>query len=129
MMSEVAYFVKDVVGPLGAVSIVAAEQATAAMEGAAETASSDIDSHTGASVIRLHHAALLADNSLARPDELFRMDDEPGHDELCAREQSYLLRAIVEDLDLTEHMHDAVRSLQIVLAADESIRTRQVVTL
>jgi predicted dehydrogenase len=129
MMSEVAYFVKDVVGPLGAVSIVAAEHAAEAGEGASATASSDIDSHTRTSLIRLHHAALLPDNSLARPDETFRMDDEPGHDELCRREQAYLLRAIVEDLDLTDHMNDAVNSLRIVLAADESIRTKRVVTL
>jgi hypothetical protein len=57
------------------------------------------------------------------------MDDEPGHDELCEREQAYLLRAITEDVDLTDHMNDAVNSLRIVLAADESIRTKQVVTL
>jgi predicted dehydrogenase len=129
MMSEVAFFVKDVVGPRGAVSIVASEQAAAAGEGASTTASSDIDSHTKTSVIRLHHAALRADNSLAKPDEVLRMDDEPGHDELCLREQAYLLRAITEDVDLTDHMNDAVNSLRIVLAADESIRTKQTVTL
>ena len=92
MMSEVAFFVKDVVGPKGAVSIVMAEQGSAADEGAATTTSSDIDTHTKTSVIRLHHADLNADNSLARPDEILRMDDEPGHDELCKREQAYLLR-------------------------------------
>jgi predicted dehydrogenase len=129
MMSEVAFFVKDVVGPHGAVSIVASEQAGEAGEGASTTASSDIDSHTKTNLIRLHHSALLPDNALARPDEVFRMDDEPGHDELCAREQSYLLEAIVENRDLTDHMNDAVNSLRIVLAADESIRTKQVVTL
>jgi hypothetical protein len=52
-----------------------------------------------------------------------------GHDELCVREQSYLLQAIVEDRDLTGHMNDAINSLRIVLAADESIRTKQVVSL
>jgi len=129
MMSEVAFFVKDVVGPRGAVSIVASEQGAEAGEGASTTSSSDIDSHTKTSVLRLHHSALRADNSLAQPDEVFRMDDEPGHDELCLREQAYLLRAIVEDVDLSDHMSDAVNSLRIVLAADESIRTRQVVTL
>jgi predicted dehydrogenase len=129
MMSEVAFFVKDVVGPKGAVSIVMAEQGRAADEGASTTSSSDIDTHTKTSVIRLHHAELNPDNSLAKPDEVLRMDDEPGHDELCAREQAYLLRAIREDLDLTDHMNDAVNSLRIVLAADESIRTKQVVTL
>lgn len=129
MMSEVAFFVKDVVGPKGAVSIVMAEQGRAADENAVSTTSSDIDTHTKTSTIRLHHAALNADNSLAHPDEIFRMDDEPGHDELCAREQAYLLRAIREDLDLTAHMNDAVSSLRIVLAADESIRNKEVVTL
>jgi predicted dehydrogenase len=129
MMSEVAFFVKDVVGPRGAVSIVASEQADRAEQGASTTASSDIDGHTKTSLIRLHHADLLPDNSLARPDELFRMDDEPGHDELCAREQSYLMQAIVENRDLTDHMIDAVSSLRVVLAAEESIRTRRVVTL
>jgi hypothetical protein len=88
-----------------------------------------MDTHVKTSVIRVHHAALNADNSLARPDDVLRMDDEPGHDELCEREQAYLLRAITEDMDLTEHMNDAVNSLRIVLAADESIRTKQVVTL
>ena len=32
-------------------------------------------------------------------------------------------------VDLTDHMDDAVNSLRIVLAADESIRTKRVVTL
>lgn len=129
MMSEVAFFVKDVVGPKGAVSIVMPEQGAGADEGAAETTSADIDTHTKTSMIRLHHAALNPDNSLAQPDDVFRMDDEPGHDELCAREQSYLLQAIRDDMDLTDHMNDAVNSLRIVLAADESVRTKRVVTL
>jgi predicted dehydrogenase len=129
MMSEVAFFVKDVVGPKGAVSIVVAEQGAAAEASAATTSSSDMDTHVKTSVIRVHHAELNADNSLARPDDVLRMDDEPGHDELCEREQAYLLRAITENVDLTEHMNDAVNSLRIVLAADESIRIKQVVTL
>lgn len=129
MMSEVAFFVKDVVGPKGCVSIVMPEQGAGGEEGAASTTSADIDTHTKTSMIRVHHAELNPDNSLARPDELFRMDDEPGHDELCAREQAYLLRAIREDMDLTDHMNDAVNSLRIVLAADESVRTKQVVAV
>ena len=129
MMSEVAFFVKDVVGPKGAVSIVMPEQGGGAAEGAAETTSADIDTHTKTSMIRLHHAALNPDNSLARPDEVFRMDDEPGHDELCAREQAFLLRAIRENADVSDHMQDAVNSLRIVLAADESVRAKRVVVL
>jgi len=129
MMSEVAFFVKDVVGPDGAVSIVMPEQGDVAAEGDEGTTSADIHTHTKTSMIRLHHAALNPDNSLARPDEVFRMDDEPGHDELCIREQAFLLRAIRENIDLADHMQDAVNSLRIVLAADESVRARRVVEL
>ena len=128
MMSEVAFFVKDVVGPKGSVSIVA-EQSGDAAEGASKTASSDIDSHTKTSALRLHHAALDANNALVRADETFRMDDEPDHLALCRREQASLLAAIRNDLDLTDHIADAVNSLRIVLAADESIRSHLVVTL
>jgi predicted dehydrogenase len=129
MMSEVAFFVKDVVGPKGCASIVMAEQGKGTGEGASDTTSSDIDTHTKTNAIRLHHAKLNKDNSLAKADELFRMDDEPGHDELCKREQLVLLNAIHKDIDLTDHMEDAVNSLRIVLAADESVRKKKVVTL
>ncbi len=57
------------------------------------------------------------------------MADEPDHDALCEREQRYLLKAIDENLDLSSHMSDGVKSLRIVLAADESVRTGNVVTL
>ena len=129
MVSEVAFFVKDVIGPKGSVSIVMPEQGAAAGGGAATTLSSDLDTHTRTSTIRLHHAALTAEGALAQADEVLRMDDEPGHDELCAREQAFLLDAIRRDVDLSDHMRDAVSSLRIVLAADESIRTARAVTL
>ncbi len=48
---------------------------------------------------------------------------------MCEREQRFLLRAIDENLDLSDHMNDAVRSLRIVLAADEAVRTGAVVRL
>ena len=121
MMSEEAFFVKDVVGPGGSVSIV--------KDPNERTASDDIDSHTKTSCLRLHHAALDADNEFARKDELIRTEDEPDHQALCEREQAHLLRAIRENLDLSDHMADAVSSLRIVLAADESFRRGQVVTL
>ncbi len=124
MVSEVAFFVKDIIGPKGCVSIVMAEQG-----GGDAPGSADMETHTKTSAIRLHHAALAPDGTLARADETISMADEPGHDELCAREQAFLLSAIRDDTDLTEHMHDAVNSLKIVLAADRSIRTGQVVEM
>lgn len=122
MMSETAYFVKDVIGPKGSVSIVMAETAGGIR-------SDDINAHTKTNQILLHHAALKPDGSFAKADERISTADEPSHDDLCEREQRYLLRAIEEDLDLSDHMSDALRSLKIVLAADEAVRTGRVVTL
>jgi predicted dehydrogenase len=120
MMSETAFFVKDMIGPKGAVSIAMDES---------KTESSDVDSHTKTSALRLHHAALSAEGRFIAVDEMLRTDDEPGHQELCNREQRAFLAAIRNDEDLTEHARGAVDSLRIVLAADESIRTGQVVDL
>ncbi len=122
MMSETAYFVKDVIGPKGSVSIVMTETA-------GDIRSADINAHTKTNQILLHHADLKPDGAFARADERIDTADEPDHDALCEREQRYLLRAIDEDLDLTDHMNDAVRSLRIVLAADEAVRTGRVITL
>ncbi|MCB9501148.1 MAG: Gfo/Idh/MocA family oxidoreductase [Deferribacteres bacterium] len=115
MMSQTAFFVKDVIGPKGCVSIT---------EKRAESTgdSADIDSHTKTSALLLHHAELDSNGKFMKKDELISTSDEPGHQELCNREQEYFLRAIDEDLDLTDHLEDAVNSLKIVLAADESVR-------
>ena len=63
-----------------------------------------------------------ADGNFEKKDEMIDLTDEPDHDELCKREQEYFLKAIHEDLDLTDHMNDAVNSLAIVLAADKAFR-------
>ena len=123
MMSEVAFFVKDVIGPKGCVSIVKDPNETSA------AGSDDIDSHTKTNCIRVHRSAIDGNNEFLQADEFLNTEDEPDHQALCDREQAYLLRAIQQDLDLTEHMQDAVNSLRIVLAADESVRTGQVVAL
>ncbi len=110
MMSETAFFVKDIVSPNGSVSITDGNKG----------ASADIDGHTKVGSILVH-----------RPDgdTTVEMPDEPGHQELCDAEQAYMLRAITDDIDLTRHMNDAVQSLAVCLAADESIRTGQPVSL
>lgn len=119
MMSETAFFVKDVISPNGAVSIVMSEGA----------ASADINAHTQTSRIRVHHAALDGNNQPAQADDWLDMQGEPDHQGLCDREQDFVYRAITEDMDLTRHMTDAVNSLHICLAADESVRTGKPVSL
>ncbi len=111
MMSDTAFFVKDVVSPNGAVSIKMPESAR----------SDDHATHTMTSKLRIHRNG--------QPDEDLSMADEPGHQALCDREQAFMARAITEDLDLTRHMTDAVRSLAVCLAADESVRSGNPVKL
>ena len=91
--------------------------------------SADIDQHTKTNALKVHHADLDARNNFTRRDEWINMADEPDHQELCEREQAFFLKAIGEDLDLTDWMNDAVNSLRIVLAADESIRTKRAIEL
>ncbi|MGN6771263.1 MAG: Gfo/Idh/MocA family protein [Rhizobiaceae bacterium] len=129
MMSEIAYFVKDVVGPKGAVSIVAgqADKGEKATEKLSDSA--DIDQHTKTDALKIHHAEVGPDKKFVRKDEIMSMEDEPGHQELCDREQAFFLRAIREDLDLSESMDAAVNSLRIVLAAEQSIKEERAVSL
>ncbi len=122
MMSEVAFFVKDVVGPKGCVSIMA-------RKAAGEGASSDVDSHTKTESLKLHHSALQPDGTFARADEWIDLTDEPSHDDLCRREQEFFLRAVNGEIDLTDHLDDAINSMRIVIAADESFRTGKTIEL
>ncbi len=105
MMSDTAFFVKDVISPGGAISIRMPEGAR----------SDDLETHSRTATIRLHR--------VGRPDEDLSMADEPGHQDLCDRQAAFVARAIREDLDLTRHMQDAVASLRVCIAADESVRS------
>ena len=122
MMSETAFFVKDVVGPKGCVTI-------CATDAGGEGASADVDAHTKTESLRLHHSELNENGEFVKADDWITTDDEPDHDGLCHREQEYFLKAIHEDLDLTDHMADAINSMRIVAAADESFRTGKTVEL
>lgn len=119
MMSETAFFIKDIISPNGSVSIV--------MDPGAK--SDDIDTHTRTSLIRLHGAATKEDGRFAEQDQDLQMEGEPDHQKLCDREQAYVARAIKENIDLSRHMQDAVQSLAICMAADESIRSGKSVEL
>lgn len=119
MMSETAFFVKDVIGPKGCVSIV----------DEAKGDSDSVDDHSKTGALKLHHSSIDTTGNFTKPDELIDTSDEPDHDGLCLLEQEYFLKAIQEDLDLGDHLRDAVNSLRIVLAADKSFKTGRTVTL
>ncbi|MBN3583400.1 Gfo/Idh/MocA family oxidoreductase [Algoriphagus aestuarii] len=122
MVSETAFFVKDVFGPKGSVSITAKDAGSSGK-------SDHVDSHTKTESIKIHHSEINEKNEFIKADEWIDLKDEPGHQELCNREQQYFLRAIKENLDLDDHLKDALNSLKIAFACDESVRTGETVNL
>jgi predicted dehydrogenase len=122
MISETAFFVKDVIGPKGSASIVAKDAGGSGK-------SSSVEAHTKTESIRVHHADLNGSDEFVKEDTWINLEDEPDHQELCNREQRYFLRAVRENLDLTDHLQDAVTSLQIAFACDESVKTGRTVDL
>lgn len=109
-------------GPKGAVSIVAKKAAAAGQ-------SDQIDSHTKTESLLVHHADLNEKQLFAKKDEWIDLKDEPNHQELCNREQAYFLQAIRTNLDLKEHLEDALNSLKIAFACDESVKSGKGVSL
>ncbi|MGM9476933.1 Gfo/Idh/MocA family protein [Pedobacter sp. GSP4] len=122
MVSDNAFFIKDVFGPKGAVSIVAKAAAAAGN-------SDNIDAHTKTESIKVHYAELDASDEFTRADEWIDLSDEPDHQELCNREQRYFLKAIRENIDLSRPTEDAINSLKIAFACDESVKTGEMVKL
>lgn len=123
MMSETAYFVKDVIGPKGCVSIV--DKGGSEREGGSD----DVDGHSATNSLKVHYAATDENGKFQKPDQMIDTTDEPDHQGLCDLEQQVFLRAIQEDMDMTAHVNDAINSLKIVLAADEAYKTGKTVVL
>lgn len=122
MVSQNAFFVKDVFGPKGSVSIVADKASN-------EGKSDSVAAHTQTESLRVHYADLDANNEFVKKDEWVNLADEPDHQELCNTEQRFFRQAILEDIDLSSSMEDAVNSLRIALACDEAVKTKQTVLL
>lgn len=123
MISEEAYFIKDVMGPKGSISI---RKNTFDLP---QGTSADIGEHTMVQRLRLHHAETDKNGKFVKKNEIIEMPNEPGHDELCYLEQEFFLKAIKEDLDLSDHLSEVVHTLKIVLASDESVKTGKAVAI
>lgn len=111
MMSETAHFVKDIVSPGGAVSLRAPQG----------IGSADVEGHTAADHL------IVAPTGAGELVQSF--NDSPGHQGLCDLQAAAMARAISDDEDLSRHVADAVRSVAVCLAADESVRTGRPVRL
>ena len=116
MMSETAYFIKDIVGPAGSASICPEKGR-----------SDDKDHHVEANTI-IRHYAEQQEKEFVREDEVIKIA-EPDHDGLALLEQQAFIACIRNDTDMSSHQDRVMTSLRIVFAADQSLQTRQVVEL
>jgi hypothetical protein len=98
-------------------------------QGERKAGSADVDSHTKTNSLRVHWQDRDAEDQFVRKDEWLDTNDEPDHDGLCLREQLYLLAAIRDNVNLGDHLADAVNSLRIVLAADRAAREGRTIDL
>jgi predicted dehydrogenase len=128
-VSEMAFMVKDVMGPKGSVSVITPPYKLGVAEGATRTTSSDIDTHGQMEAVLYHRSELNPDQSLVYGDVIEPVVNKLDHGAISRREQIYLQNAIETDGDLNEHMEAAVNSLKIVLAADLSIKEKRIVDL
>ena len=121
MMSETAYFVKDMIGPKGCVSIVAGEQRRGTFARSQHARATD--------ALRIHYADLLPEDTSQNRTRLSRQKTSPAIRSCAIASSACFLSAIRGEIDLTEHVADALNSLRIVFAADESVRTGEVVRI
>jgi len=119
MISPTASIVKDVMGPRGSVSLVT------------DTASdsADIETHTRGGQLRVRALEFTGSHVVGCAETLVPIHDEVDHQILCDREQAFLADAIMLDRDLSRHHDDAIRSLEIVLAAERSMHERRAIDL
>ena len=83
-MSETAFFVKDMIGPEGAVSIVATEAA------GDHAASADHAGHTRTGALRLHHAALKPTEASRAPTKSSPPPPSPSSGAVRSEQQLFL---------------------------------------
>lgn len=122
MMSGTACFIKNVIGKRGAVSLVMGDDLDPA----------DIHSHTqaGQLCLRMAHGGNGdGDGGDDYQDAWIALGEPVDHQGLCDLEQAFLARAVAEDSDLAAHHDDALRSLDIVLRAEQSMRECRAIDL
>jgi hypothetical protein len=68
-----------------------------------------------------------AHDEFAKANDWINLADELNHQELCSREQEHFLKAIQEDLSMETATQDAINSLKIAFACDESVKTGEII--
>ena len=122
MISETAFFIKDVIGPKGSVSIVSEDDIF-------KKDSDNIENHTKNNCLKIHSSELDANNNFVSPNKKVVYKQDPSHQDLCDYEQEFFYKSIEDNIDLKSHNEDAYKSLQIALACDEAVKKSKTIYL
>ena len=122
MISETAFFVKDVIGPKGSVSIVSEDDVF-------DKESDNLENHTKNNCLKIHSSSLDSNQNFISPNRKVVYNDDPSHQDLCDFEQEYFYNSITNDINLNSHLEDAYKSLQIALACDEAVKKSKTIYL
>ncbi|MBF0431922.1 MAG: Gfo/Idh/MocA family oxidoreductase [Fibrobacteria bacterium] len=117
MISRSASSIKDIFGPKGSISMVKSRHP------------SDTADFWNNKVLLSHSPETNQKGEFITEDEEIDLANEPDWNQLCELQQRYFLKVIKEDIDLTDNHQCALNTLKIVLAADKSIQTKEVITL
>ena len=93
MISETAFFVKDVIGPNGSVSIVSDDDTF-------KKDSDNLENHTKNNCLKIHSSKLDSEHNFISPNKKDIYDDDPSHQDLCDYEQEYFYKSISDNIDL-----------------------------
>ena len=88
MISETAFFVKDVIGPKGSVSIVSDDDVF-------EKDSDNLENHTKNNCLKIHSSELDENHKFVSPNKKIIYDEDPSHQDLCDNEQEFFYNSIV----------------------------------
>ena len=121
MMSETAFFVKDVVGPLGSASIVAAE--------AGSRGKSPMLTPTAKpkEFCFIEASVMTRDNWKPKMNISIWMMNPITMNSVAGNKFSFWMGSL--KTDLTEHQNSAIRASEIVLAADDSFRSGEMIRM
>ena len=122
MISETAFFIKDVIGPKGSVSIVSEDDIF-------KKDSDNIENHTKNNCLKIHSSELDSDNNFVSPNKKVFYKQDPSHQDLCDYEQEFFYKSIEDNIDLKSHNEDAYKSLQIALACDKAVKKSKTIYL
>lgn len=104
MMSEIAFFIKDAIGPKDSVSI-------ASLDAGGRDHSDSIESHSKTEALLVHDSKMGSSYNFKNRHSVIELTDDSSYQRLCDLRQKVFVKPIIEDVGLKEHMQSSINTL------------------